>query len=151
MKKIDYNDLSDLEKELCSEAISVRSNAFAPLSGYKVGAALYADNGIIYTGCNIESPTYTLTSHAESVAIDSMVKSNCLNFSIILIVLSGDKLDGFPCGLCLQKISEFSNPSNNKIIIVNLDHQDKIKNIMCSDLTTLLPFRFGLSHLQDNI
>lgn len=150
MKKIDYNDLSELEKELYNEAFSVRSNAFAPLSGYKVGAALYADNGIIYTGCNVESPTYTLTSHAESVAIDSMVKSNCLNFSIIIIVLSGDKLDGLPCGICLQKISEFSNPDYNKIIIVNLDNQDKIKNIITSNITTLLPFRFGISHLKDN-
>ncbi len=150
MKKINYNDLSTLEKELYRDAVLVRRNAYAPYSSYKVGAALYADDGYIYTGCNVESPTYTLTSHAESVAIDSMAKSGCLNFSTILIVLQSGTLEGLPCGLCLQKISEFSKADNNKIIIVNLDSQDNISTIRLTDINTLLPYRFGVAHLKDN-
>lgn len=140
MKKVELNQLSKKQIELIEAAIQVRKNAYAPYSKFKVGAAVLDENGNIHTGCNIESIDYTLTSHAEMVAIDTMVKSGCRNLKEIAIVLKSTAYP-VPCGLCRQKMVEFSN-SDVSIICVNLDSDEQIKEIFSTSLSLLLPYAF---------
>jgi cytidine deaminase len=92
---------------LLDAAIRVRENAYAPFSNYKVGAALLTDKGNIYVGCNVESPTLTLTTHAEGSAIDAMIAGGERGLQTILFV-SQEQEPGYPCALCRQKIIEVS-------------------------------------------
>jgi cytidine deaminase len=143
MKTLLLNDLTDIELKMLNLATTVRENAYAPYSHYKVGAAVLGIDGVIYTGCNVESADFTLTSHAESVAIDSMVKSACLETKLLLVILESMHSPTFPCGLCRQKISEFTDDSELKIISVNLDSESKISKIYETSLAELLPYSFN--------
>ncbi len=144
MKVIEYNALSEIDKKLINSALDVRDFAYCPYSNYKVGAALLDSNSNIHTGCNIESSDYTLTSHAEMVAVDSMVKSGCHVITKIALVAKG--IGAKPatlCGLCRQKISEFDKNNKSIIIIVNVDNSDNIVNIHSTTLAELLPYSFN--------
>ncbi|MEW5693679.1 MAG: cytidine deaminase [Candidatus Hydrogenedentota bacterium] len=143
MKKIEYATLTEIEKKLIIEAIKTRENAYSPYSQYKVGAAVLDINNNIHTGCNVESADYTLTTHAEMLAIDSMVKSGVTKVKEVAVVVKSDVGYGFPCGLCRQKIREFA--LNDDIIIygVNLDRDKKIKDVYSALLSELLPGSFG--------
>ncbi|MCO5252363.1 MAG: cytidine deaminase [Candidatus Kapabacteria bacterium] len=142
MKTLLLNDLTDIELQMLNLATKVRENAYAPYSHYKVGAAILGIDGEIYTGCNVESADFTLTSHAECVAIDSMVKHGCHEIKLLLIVLESLHLPSFPCGLCRQKASEFTEDNDLKIISVNLDSESNISKIYETSLSELLPNRF---------
>ena len=137
-----------LEQQLISEAIRIRRRAYAPYSNFKVGAALLDINGNIHTGCNIESADYTLTSHAEMVAVDSMIKSGCLKIKIIIIVLACGENIPVPCGLCRQKIREFASTGDMKIIGINISAEEEIKSIFEFTLNELLPHSFGGEFLK---
>jgi cytidine deaminase len=144
MKNILQINLDETEKLLISEAIEIRKKAYCPYSNYKVGAALLDINGIIHTGCNIESADYTLTSHAEMVAVDSMVKSGCLQILKVAIALRGiNDLPATPCGLCRQKLSEFDKTGESSILVANLNSEDEITNIYQFSLKELLPHTFS--------
>lgn len=148
MKVIEYNALSENDKDLIKSAMKVREFAYCPYSNYKVGAALLDSNFNIHTGCNIESADYTLTSHAEMVAVDSMVKSGCHEIIKIVIVAKG--MGAKPatlCGLCRQKISEFDKNIKSIIIIVNVDDSDNIVNIHIVTLAELLPYSFNADYI----
>ncbi len=148
MKITDLNSLSEIDKSLIYKAIEIRHYAYAPYSGYKVGAALTDASGNIHTGCNIESAVLTLTSHAEMVAIDSMVKSGCLSFNRIAIALRGiGETPATPCGLCRQKMSEFDKSCSSTILIANLDEKDQLINISETTLKELLPYPFGVDNI----
>jgi cytidine deaminase len=149
MQLISHDDLNELDKNLIETAISMRQYAYAPYSGYRVGAALLDSNAQIHTGCNVESADLTLTSHAEMVAIDSMVKSGCLEIRKLVVAACGiGTQPAMPCGLCRQKISEFDKEGNSTIIIVNLDVDDKIVNIFLIKLSELLPYSFSSDFIK---
>jgi cytidine deaminase len=148
MKNMIYNELSSIQQNLIQEAIKVRQNAYAPYSNYKVGAALVDVNDVIHTGCNVESADYTLTTHAEMVAINSMVKSGVLKLKEIAIVVKSDVGYGLPCGLCRQKIREFSLNLNISIFGVNIDANDNIIDIYYLTLDEMLPYSFGPEFLE---
>src|SRR5205085_1122960 len=80
-------------------------NAYAPYSRNRVGVALLAKSGKIYTGCNVENMLYGLTICAERVAICKAVSGGEQQF--VALALAGDELNVQPCGLCRQFISEF--------------------------------------------
>lgn len=142
MIKVDFKNLSDQTKQLFDKSLQVRENAYCPYSNFKVGAALIDSNGQIHTGCNIESADYTLTSHAEMVAIDSMVKSGVVYVRELLIsMMSGDEIP-VPCGLCRQKISEFVD-SDIDVFAVNLSSDKSIKEIYNFKFSELYPFSFN--------
>ena len=88
MKQIQFSDLTPTQQTLVNKAIEVREFAYAEYSKFKVGAALIDINQNIHTGCNVESADYTLTTHAEMLAIDSMVKSGCTEMSEIDRILN---------------------------------------------------------------
>lgn len=148
MKIISFDELNASEMRMFEDAFKAYKNAYAPYSKFQVGAALIDESGAIHNGCNVESADYTLTSHAEMVAIDSMVKSGARAVQTILIIIKTNNQPGMPCGLCRQKILEFS-PNNTKIISVNLTDDDKIGVIYVSDIEELLPHSFSKEQLKD--
>lgn len=83
--------------------------AYAPASRFKVGAAIVADSGKTYTGCNIENVSYGLSLCAERVALYKAVSEGERGFSELVIVGSGGKQDAAPCGACRQALLEFSD------------------------------------------
>jgi cytidine deaminase len=87
-------------------ARAARKRAHAPYSTFKVGAALRAKSGKIYTGCNVENSTYGLTICAERVAIFKAVSEGERKFTAIAVCADTEKLTP-PCGACRQIIWEF--------------------------------------------
>ena len=117
-------------------ACLARKKSYSPYSKFSVGAALLCSDGRIFTGCNIENSSYSLTICAERVAIFKAVSEGCTDFKAIAI--SGSNSDDtsvacFPCGACLQVLSEFCSEDFD---IVLADGVYKLR-----DLT---PYRFTL-------
>jgi cytidine deaminase len=91
---------------LIAAATQARENAHAPFSNFRVGAALRAKSGRIYTGCNVENASYGLTCCAERVAIFKAISEGERGFDAIAVVTDTDSLTP-PCGACRQIIWEF--------------------------------------------
>jgi cytidine deaminase len=91
---------------LIAAAKQARENAHAPFSNFRVGAAIRAKSGRIYTGCNVENASYGLTCCAERVAIFKAVSEGEHGFDAIAVVADTDTLTP-PCGACRQIIWEF--------------------------------------------
>jgi cytidine deaminase len=93
--------------ELKEAARAVRENAYAPYSNFKVGAALLADDGRVYVGCNVENVAYPEGTCAEAGAIAAMIASGA--HRIVEAYVIADSPDPVPpCGGCRQKLSEFA-------------------------------------------
>lgn len=94
--------------ELVTVARECRRSAYAPYSGYKIGAALRTEEGSIYKGCNIETVNLSNSLHAEEVALSDAVKNGEHEFnSLAVSSKNGDP----PCGMCRQTLWEFCEPS----------------------------------------
>ncbi len=104
------------DKELVLSAIKAKEKAYAPYSGFRVGACLLTKSGRIYTGCNVENASYSLTICAERVAVFKAVSDGERDFKSIAIAFDSEKFI-YPCGACRQVLAEFS--PNIKIILVN--------------------------------
>lgn len=145
MKNLRVNEIDSVIINLIEKSIEVMEKAYAPYSNFKVGAALIDSSGAIHTGCNIESCDYTLTSHAEMVAVDSMVKSGERKINIIAISMISDNVS-IPCGLCRQKLAEFA--SDDLLIYgVALNENREIEKISQFSLGELLPNAFRNNYL----
>ncbi len=121
-------------------AKTARNNAYAPYSNFKVGAAILADNGEIYSGCNVENAAYPLGQCAEASAISAMIAGGGKKIDKILIVKQASGKIA-PCGGCRQKISEFAT-DNTEILV-----QNKNGKITSYNLQELLPIAFGKKDL----
>src|SRR5713226_9107294 len=108
--------MSDYGK-LVAAAKQARENAHAPYSNFRVGAALLAKSGRVYTGCNVENATYGLTACAERVAIFKAMSEGERGFDAISVVTDTDTLTP-PCGACRQLIWEFCG--DVPVIMANL-------------------------------
>ena len=93
-------------KALIDMALKAMENAYAPYSGFKVGAALLCSDKKVYTGCNIENSSYGASNCAERTAIFKAVSEGEREFEKIAIVSSWGDFT-FPCGICRQVLSEF--------------------------------------------
>lgn len=91
---------------LIRAAMLARENAYAPFSGFRVGAALLCVNGAIYTGCNIENSSYSPTLCAERCAMAKAISEGRRDFAAIAIVGSARE-HTMPCGVCRQFLYEF--------------------------------------------
>ena len=87
-------------------AEAVRARAYAPYSGYSVGAALLAADGRVFTGANVENASYGLAQCAERSAIGAAIAAGARAFDAIAIVSPGD-VPASPCGMCRQVLAEF--------------------------------------------
>ncbi|MEA3312936.1 MAG: cytidine deaminase [Caldisericota bacterium] len=120
--------------ELLKMAIKARNNAYAPYSHFKVGAAILAKNGKVYSGCNIENSSYGASVCAERVALFTAVSEGEKEFLSIAIA-TDTKKPVMPCGICRQVLSEFA--PNLKIYAINID--GKVKEAL---LDQILPDAF---------
>jgi len=97
------------DAELFAAAEAVRSRAYAPYSRFSVGAAILADDGRIYAGCNIENAAYPLGNCAEASAIAAMIAGGGRRIRRIYVTGPGRE-PVTPCGGCRQRIREFADP-----------------------------------------
>lgn len=105
--------MTDFDK-LYRTAIKASENSYSPYSHFSVGAALLTRDGKIFTGCNIENMSFSLTICAERTAIFKAVSEGIKDFEAIAVY--GTKNPCIPCGACLQVMSEFC-PPDFKIIL----------------------------------
>lgn len=99
-------------------AKQARENAYAPFSNFRVGAAVRANSGRVYTGCNIENATLGLTCCAERVAIFKAMSEGERGFDAIAVVTDVEALTP-PCGACRQIIWEFCG--DIPVLLANLN------------------------------
>lgn len=107
-------------EKLIDTAIEQLKFSYTPYSNFKVGAALLAKSGEIFTGCNIENASYTPTNCAERTAFFKAVSEGVRDFQAICIVGGKDgNLTEYtaPCGVCRQVMMEFCNPKTFQIIL----------------------------------
>jgi cytidine deaminase len=101
-----YNVSNTNYTDLIKAASAARQMAYAPYSGFQVGAALATRTGKIFTGCNIENVSLGLTICAERSAIATAIAEGNKDFVAIAVVTSGKK-PAIPCGACRQVLAEF--------------------------------------------
>ena len=129
--------------ELAKEAMQ---KAYAPYSGYKVGAALLCADGAVYQGCNIENAAYGPTNCAERTAVFKAVYDGHRDFTAIAVCggKNGEIIGAFPpCGVCRQVLREFC-PDDFKIYMVG--EGGSYRTVTLADL---LPYSFQADkHMQ---
>ena len=128
-------------EKLIDTAIEQLKFSYTPYSNFKVGAALLAKNGEIFTGCNIENASYTPTNCAERTAFFKAVSEGVREFRAICIVGGKDgKLTEYtaPCGVCRQVMMEFCDPKTFQIILAVDKERYEIYT-----LEELMPLGFG--------
>lgn len=120
---------------LMEQAKAAADKAYAPYSGFRVGAALLCADGTVFAACNVENASYSLSSCAERNAIFQAVCAGHRDFTAIAIYVDSDKIFP-PCGACRQVMAEF----NPQIKIMYANRSQAIT----SDLAKLLPEAFTL-------
>lgn len=127
-------------KNLANTAIEAKKNALPKYSGFHVGAALMTNKNKIYSGCNVESSSYSLTICAERNAIFKAISEGERQFKAIAV--AGDTEDFIsPCGACRQVISDLCGEID--IVMVNSKG-----NYLVKKTSEMLPFAFGDEDLK---
>lgn len=122
-----------------ARARAVRQHAYAPYSGFAVGAVLVAADGTQFAGCNVENAAFPLSLCAERGAVMAAIAAGARAFSCIVIVTDAGEPTP-PCGSCRQVLMELA-PSLT-VISVGLDSERRWR------LQDLLPDAFGVSQLK---
>jgi len=130
--------LSPKERDLVALALEARKKAYAPYSRFQVGAALLAESGEVYLGCNVENASYGLSICAERVALFKAVAAGERRFKAIAVVT---ETMATPCGSCRQVLAEFGE-DKLQIIVADLEGQMEVYA-----LGELLPATFTSKHL----
>ncbi|MBO5797651.1 MAG: cytidine deaminase [Clostridia bacterium] len=128
------------ERELAALAIEAMQKAYAPYSGYTVGAALLAADGRVFTGCNIENAAFTPTVCAERTAVFKAVSEGVREFAMLAVAGGkGGRVQGVfpPCGVCRQVLAEFCPPEFPVLLVTGEDEWET------TTLSALLPRAFG--------
>ncbi|MCK4450602.1 MAG: cytidine deaminase [Anaerolineae bacterium] len=125
-------------EELIAQAMEARKHAYAPYSGYRVGAALLGKSGRVYTGCNVENAVYPLVICAERVAVVKAVSEGEREFLALAVVTENG---GSPCGSCRQTLREFGS----EIVVLIADETGVHRETTVADL---LPDSFSARDLN---
>lgn len=129
---------ADIDREgLVQQAADARRQAYAPYSGYDVGAALLTASGRVYTGCNVENAVYPLVMCAERVAVFEAVCHGERDFEAIAVVTENG---GAPCGSCRQVLREFGEQT----VVLIADSQGNVRETTVGEL---LPDSFSAADL----
>lgn len=129
------------KEELIELARNAMEHAYAPYSGFTVGAALLTSDGRVYQGCNIENASYSPTNCAERTAFFKAVYDGHRDFQAIAVVGGHNgNITGIcpPCGVCRQVLREFCR-DDFKIYLGGADGV-----ILETTLADLLPLSFSL-------
>jgi cytidine deaminase len=126
--------------DLFAAALAARSRAYAPYSGFPVGAAIRGSAGRIHAGCNVENAAFPAGTCAEEGAIAAMVAAGERSIREILVIGGGEGLVT-PCGACRQRIREFGGPETP----VHVAGPEGLRRSF--SLNELLPFSFGPDNL----
>lgn len=137
---IDYNELIEKAKD-------ARRKSYSPYSNFCVGAALLTEDDKIYKGCNIENAAFPTSTCAERTAIVKAISEGEYNFKAIAIVgikkdSKGDEKPCFPCGVCLQIMTEFCDAEIFEIVIAKNNDEYQVYK-----LKELIPFSFKTDFL----
>ena len=125
-----------MSPELIGAAQSARDHAYAPYSSFKVGAAVRAGSGGVYSGCNVENASYGLTICAERVAIFKALAAGEQEITALAVV---SEPGAPPCGACRQVLAEFTSQPEDAVIIVVNGRGDERRYT----LSQLLPSHFS--------
>ena len=130
-----------LIEEMIERAMAQLDYSYAPYSEFRVGAALLAEDGTFYGGCNIENAAYTPTNCAERTAFFKAVSEGQREFRRIAIVggKEGEMVAPSPCGVCLQVMAEFCEAAQFEIIMARSEDDYTVRK-----LAELLPNSFSL-------
>ena len=118
-----------MHQQLIHAALAARLHAHAPYSNFLVGAAIEADDGRIFTGCNVENATYGLTICAERVAVFKAISEGARKFRAIAVSADTKTLTP-PCGACRQILWEFLG--DVPLTLVNLE--GKMEHLQLGDI-----------------
>lgn len=129
-----------MDSRLLEAARRAMARAHAPYSKYHVGAAILADDGTVYAGCNVENASFPEGWCAETSAIGAMVTNGGKKIREIAVMGEGADLTT-PCGGCRQRIAEFAGPETP----VHICGPDGLRRSF--KLVDLLPESFGKDHL----
>jgi len=122
-------------------ARTVRENAHAPYSNFKVGAAIRATDGRVFTGCNVENVAYPEGTCAEAGAIAAMCAAGVYDIAEVYVI--ADSPDPVaPCGGCRQKLAEFA-ARDAPVTLANLDGVERATSV-----GDLLPGAFDAGHME---
>lgn len=132
----EITDITEYYSELIEAALNARKYSYSPYSNFKVGAAVLASSGKIYTGTNIENASFPATICAERVAFTKALSEGEKDLRAVAITSSYDEFV-FPCGVCRQFMVEF-NPQLTVILAVSKEKYEIHK------LKDLLPYSFTL-------
>jgi len=130
-------------QQLIAQAFEARAFSYCPYSGFAVGAALLAENGEVFTGCNVENAAYGPSNCAERGAFFKAVSEGVQSFRAIAIVggrkecSEGEVEVCAPCGVCRQVMLEFCEPDFKIILAKDREHYE------VHTLEELLPLSFG--------
>lgn len=136
----DHTPLDTAPTQILAAAWQAREQAYAPYSGYAVGAALLSGDGQMVTGCNVENASYGLTCCAERVAAFQAVARGLRDWRAMAVVAQGEELP-YPCGACRQVLAELAPQMT--IVVANE------KETVVTTMEQLLPHRFRLKNEQD--
>jgi cytidine deaminase len=106
------------DADLVAFAREARSRAYAPYSGFAVGAVLRTEDGTVYFGCNVENATFGLTLCAERVALFAALTDGHTRFDVMAVHVP-DGQRSTPCGICRQMLAEFAPEA--RILLANAD------------------------------
>lgn len=124
-------------EKLVSMALDAMQRAYAPYSGYKVGAALLCKDGSVVCGANIENAAYGPSNCAERTAIFTAVFEGKRDFAAIAVVGGKDGIasDYFPpCGVCRQVMAEFCDPKEFRVLLVHSEgYEERTLDMLLPD------------------
>ncbi|MBM7607046.1 cytidine deaminase [Lysinibacillus composti] len=129
------------KNSLIEQSKIAREKAYVPYSNFQVGAALLAEDGSVYRGCNIENAGYSMTNCAERTAFFKAVSEGVKKFKAIAIVADTDGPCA-PCGACRQVMAEFCDPTM-PVYLTNLKGA-----VQETTVGELLPFAFSPEDLK---
>ncbi len=126
----------ELADRLVAAAEAARENAYAPFSGFKVGAALVGGSGAVFCGCNVENSSYGLSVCAERNAVAAALASGETTVKGVVVV-TGTSPPASPCGACRQVLAEFGD---FPVLLANSEGERRLTSV-----AGLLPDAFKLA------